>query len=105
MADRTINVEDPVGRTVGRRSGVADALVVRPGAKADAEAWRRVFGGLRVKRGVYRFRSHDEADEWLWQAMARARGPEDTQRTTTFTRSTSTVIVSTFPPERGSRTT
>lgn len=73
MADRTINVEDPVGRIVGRRTGVADALVVRAGEKVDAEAWRRVFGGLRVRRGVYRFRSHDEADEWLWQAMTRPR--------------------------------
>lgn len=73
MAGRVINVEEPVGRTVGRRTGVADALVVRPGEKADAEAWRRVFGGLRGRRGVYRFRSHDEADEWLWQAMTRPR--------------------------------
>ncbi len=73
MTDRSINVEDPVGRIVGRRTRVADPLVVRPGEKADAEAWRRVFGGLRVKRGVYRFRSHDEADEWLLQAMTRPR--------------------------------
>jgi len=48
-------------------------LVVRPGDKADAEAWRRVFGGLRVTRGVYRFQSHDEAVAWLWQAMTRPR--------------------------------
>jgi len=52
---------------------VADPLVGRPGDKADAEAWRRVLGGLRVKRGVYRFRSHDDADAWLWQAMTRPR--------------------------------
>ena len=32
-----------------------------------------MFGGLRVKRGVYRFQSHDEADAWLWQAMTRPR--------------------------------
>ena len=40
--------------------------------KADAIAWRRAFGGLPVARGVYRFRSHEEADEWLWRMMARS---------------------------------
>jgi hypothetical protein len=26
-----------------------------------------------VRRGVYRFRSHEEADEWLWRTIARPR--------------------------------
>lgn len=73
MSRFPINVDDPVGRVVGRRSMASDSLTVAPTQKADAEAWRRTFGGLRVTKGVYRFRSHEEADAWLWQMMARPR--------------------------------
>lgn len=73
MTDGFVNVQDPVVRRVGRRTRVANPLVIRPEDKADAEAWRRVFGGLRGRRGVYRFRSHEEADAWLWHAMTRPR--------------------------------
>ena len=66
-----INVEEHVDRVVGRRTGIRDALSVTEGGRADAVAWQRAFGGLRVSRGVYRFHTHEEADEWLWKLMAR----------------------------------
>jgi hypothetical protein len=66
-----INVEERIDRVVGRRTKRPDALSLASSRKADAIAWRRAFGGLRVSRGVYRFRSHEEADEWLWRMMAR----------------------------------
>jgi hypothetical protein len=66
-----INVEERIDRFVGRRTKTPDPLAVTSGQKADAIAWRRVFGGLRIQRGVYRFRTHQEADEWLWRMMAR----------------------------------
>jgi hypothetical protein len=50
-----INVEEEIHRTVGRRTG----------------SWRRSFGGVRVPRGVYRFKTHEEADQWLWRMIAR----------------------------------
>jgi hypothetical protein len=67
-----INVEERIDRIVGRRTKAPDALSIASSRRADAIAWRLAFGGLRVPRGVYRFRTHEEADEWLWRTMARS---------------------------------
>jgi hypothetical protein len=66
-----INVEEKIDRTVGRRAGPLDGLSTATSHKADSIAWRRSFGGVRVPRGVYRFRTHEEADQWLWRMIAR----------------------------------
>jgi hypothetical protein len=66
-----INVEEHIDRVVGRRTKTPDPLSLRPGQKADAIAWRDALGGIRVARGVYRFRTHEEADEWLWKTISR----------------------------------
>jgi hypothetical protein len=71
VAQPFINGEERIDRVVGRRTMTADPLSIASGQRADAIAWRKAFGGLRVPRGVYRFRSHEEADEWLWRMMAR----------------------------------
>jgi hypothetical protein len=71
MVRRVINVEEHFDRLVGRRTNAPDALSLASNPKAEAIAWRRAFGGLRVPRGVHRFHSHDEADEWLWRMIAR----------------------------------
>ncbi len=65
------NLEENIGKVVGRRTKPADGLSVRTSCKADAIAWRRSFGGVRVPRGVHRFTSHEEADDWLWRMIAR----------------------------------
>lgn len=66
-----INVEERIDRFVGRRTKTPDALSLTSSRKADSMAWRRAFGGLRVPRGVHRFRTHEEADAWLWRMMTR----------------------------------
>lgn len=71
MALPVVNVDEDVVRTVGRRPRPADPLSVASSRRSDARAWQRVFGGVRVARGVYRFHSHEEADEWMWQTIAR----------------------------------
>ena len=68
-----INVEEDIGKVVGHRTKAPDALSVETSRKADAIAWRKAFGGVRVPRGVHRFRTHAEADEWLWRMIARPR--------------------------------
>ena len=67
-----INLEGNIGKTVGRRTA-PDPLKTRPGEIADAEAWRRAVGVVRVPRGVFRFHSHEEADAWLMQHLTRPR--------------------------------
>jgi hypothetical protein len=66
-----VNVEEKIDRFVGRRTGMVDALSTKFSNKADSIAWRKAFGGIRVPRGVHRFKTHEEADEWLWRMIAR----------------------------------
>lgn len=66
-----INAEEKVDRFVGRRQGTPDALSTATNSKADSVAWRKALGGIRIPRGVYRFKTHEEADQWLWRMIAR----------------------------------
>lgn len=66
-----INVEEKIDRFAGRRTKTPDGLSLAGSNKADAVAWRRAFGGLRIPRGVHRFKTHQEADQWLWRMIAR----------------------------------
>ena len=67
-----INLEENIGKTVGRRT-VTNPLRVRPGEIENAQAWRRALGGIRVPRGAYKFHSHEEADAWLMKHLTRPR--------------------------------
>jgi hypothetical protein len=67
-----INLDDPIGKTVGRRLVPAPLRLVA-GEKRSKEQWRDAGLGLRVPRGVYRFRSHEEADAWLMDHLTRKR--------------------------------
>jgi hypothetical protein len=66
-------MDEQFGKVVGNRLRAPDPLSVRDSRKADAIAWRRALGGVRVPRGVYRFHSHEEADDWLWRMITRPR--------------------------------
>ncbi|MGO8678695.1 MAG: hypothetical protein ACLQVX_22860 [Limisphaerales bacterium] len=68
-----VNLEEKIDRVVGRRTEAPDALSVRTSNKADSIAWREAFGGVNVPRGVHRFRTHEEADDWLWRMISRPR--------------------------------
>jgi len=67
-----INLDEKIDRFVGRR-GIKDSLSTANSRKVDAIAWREKFGALGVPKGVYRFNSHEEADEWLWRMITRPR--------------------------------
>ena len=66
-----INVEEKIDRFVGKRTKTPDALSSVTSNKTEAIAWQKALGGLRVPRGVYRFKTHEEADAWLWRMIAR----------------------------------
>ena len=66
-----INVEEHFDRIVGKRTKTPDGLSTATSHKAESIAWQKAFGGVRVPRGVYRFKTHDEADQWLWRMIAR----------------------------------
>ena len=68
-----INAEEKIDRVVGKRTKAPEGLSTTSSRKADSVAWQRSFGGVRVPRGVYRFKTHEEADQWLWRMIARPR--------------------------------
>jgi len=61
-----------IGKTVGKRS-VGDPLCPNTNSKERAREWHDAFGRLMVPRGVYRFSSHEEADEWMWKMISRPK--------------------------------
>lgn len=66
MQPRTVvNVEEFIGKTVGRRVPARDPLRVSDSNKAAAIAWKKALPYRGVPRGVYRFNTHEEADAWL----------------------------------------
>lgn len=67
-----INLDDPVGKTVGKRRA-ADVLGTSVSEQEGKYEWCKAGLGLRVPKGVYRFHSHEEADEWLMKMMTRPR--------------------------------
>jgi len=66
-----INVEERIDRIVGKRTKTPDGLSTAAHNRTDAIAWRKAFGGVRVPRGIHRFKTHEEADRWLWKMLAR----------------------------------
>ena len=66
-----INLSDPVGKTVGRRKFRGPSWNTVTGSKAEARRWRQVFPTPFIPKGVWRFRTHEEADEWMWKMITR----------------------------------
>jgi hypothetical protein len=68
-----VNLEEQPGKVVGRRVAAKPLASGGAAGAADARAWQRAVGGIRVQRGVYRFRTHEEADAWLWEKLTQPR--------------------------------
>ncbi len=67
----TINIEEQPRKVVGRRVAPADPLQPSRDTKREAEAWSQAFDRPFVPRGVYRFRTPEEADAWMWAMISR----------------------------------
>jgi len=74
-----INAGEKIDRFVGQRTKSPDGLDLSASTKANSIAWRESFGGVRVPRGVYRFKTHEEADQWLWRMITRPKEPDETE--------------------------
>ncbi len=71
MSYTVINIQDPVGKTVGRRVPKnAGAYGMGLQKLVNEVRSSQGLGGL-CPRGVFRFRSHEEADEWMIQAIVK----------------------------------
>lgn len=58
------------GKTVGRRL-VGNPLDPVTHSKERARRWSEAMKAPFIPRGVYRFNSHEEADEWMWKMISR----------------------------------
>ena len=68
-----INLDDPARKIVGRRRVPRDPVRYGMALQASASEISQSLGGMRVPRGVFRFHSHEEADEWMLAHMTRPR--------------------------------
>ena len=59
-----INIEETIGKQVGKRRPPVDPLRVSDSSIRRAREFHRSFPALMPKRGVYRFHSHTEANQW-----------------------------------------
>jgi hypothetical protein len=59
-----INIDDPAGKTVGRRRP-PDPLCTKTFSIQRAIEWQRSLPVGCIPKGVFRFNSHEEADLWM----------------------------------------
>ncbi len=71
IMEPVVNLEETPGKTVGRRK-LNDPLMAGLD-KAASKEWRAAFGGVGLPKGVYRFDSFEEADEWILKMITRPR--------------------------------
>ncbi|TDU71217.1 hypothetical protein EI77_02339 [Prosthecobacter fusiformis] len=64
-----INLEETIGKTVGRRVAPKNGTGLQVTLNEVLASQRR---GICPK-GVYRFNSHEEADQWMWKMMNRKK--------------------------------
>jgi hypothetical protein len=68
-----INIEETIGKQVGRRRPPADPLRVGSDLNKLATGLALAAGHKLPRRGVFRFRSHEEADQWMMLKIQRER--------------------------------
>jgi hypothetical protein len=71
-----INVEEKIDKVVGRRTKTPDAFESGMKLQSLAVELHRSFGQRWAPKGVYRFKTHEEADEWMNRMLARSQIPK-----------------------------
>ena len=70
-----INVEEKIDRFVGRRTGTPDSWQTGMKLQALGAELHKTFKHRWMPRGVYRFKTHEEADAWMTKMLARSNLP------------------------------
>lgn len=65
MPRTVINLEETIGKQVGRRKPPTDPLQVASDTNKLATGLLAASGHRLPRRGVFRFHTHEEADEWM----------------------------------------
>jgi len=64
-----INIEETIGKTVGRRRPPKDPMKAADGIQRFINEHFATVGHRLTPRGVFRFKSHEEADQWMRQSI------------------------------------
>jgi hypothetical protein len=70
-----VNVEEKIDRFVGRRTKTPDSLQAGMQLQETAVQLHRAFKHRWCRTGVYRFKTHEEADAWMTKMLARSGMP------------------------------
>jgi hypothetical protein len=76
MKQPIINFEEKIDKVVGRRTRTPDAFKSGMKLQLLAVELHRSFNQRWAPKGVYRFRTHEEADEWMNRMLARSQIPK-----------------------------
>ena len=68
-----INLEEKIDKVVGRRTRTPDGLQTGMQLQRLAVELHRSLLHRWAPKGVYRFRTHEEADEWMNRMLARSQ--------------------------------
>ncbi|MCO5052647.1 MAG: hypothetical protein M9920_10115 [Verrucomicrobiae bacterium] len=71
-----INVEEQIDRFVGRRTVTPEAWTAGMKLQVLGSELHRTFKHRWARKGVYRFKTHEEADAWMIKMQARATLPK-----------------------------
>ena len=66
-----INIEEKIDRFVGRRTKTPDSLQICMQLQIAAVEFHRAFKHRWAAKGVYRFKTHEEADQWMIKMLVR----------------------------------
>ena len=73
-----INVGEKIDKVVGRRTRTQDSFQTGIKLQTLAVELHRSFKHRWAPKGVYRFKTHEEADEWMNRMLARSQIQETT---------------------------
>jgi hypothetical protein len=68
-----INFEEKIDKVVGRRKQTPDAFTSGMQLQVLAVQLHRSLKHRWAPKGVYRFKTHEEADEWMNRMLARSQ--------------------------------
>ena len=69
MTHPVINIEEKIGKTVGRRTVPQDGFILGMQLQETGRSLAKALGLRGIRRGVYRFHSHEDANAWLMSQM------------------------------------
>jgi hypothetical protein len=66
-----INMQESIGKTVGRRTTLRNPFDYALGLQETASELYKLTGRGLCPKGVFKFKSHEEADAWTRKMLAR----------------------------------